>query len=294
MRHGSLFSGIGGFDLAAKWMHWRNVFHCEIEDFPRKVLEYHFPESISYGDIKQTDFTIHRGQIDVLTGGFPCQPFSFAGERKGTADERHLFPSMLRAVREIRPTWVVCENVYGLVGWDDGMVFEQVQTDLESEGYSVQAYVLPAAGVGAPHRRNRVWFVAHASSEKDSRRHGPVQEENGEIQKRDKRAQSSDSNTSNDVANSDSELRKHRHRQEATAKPTKEGVRAKSFSGSTQWETFPTVAAVCGGNDGLPERLDGLTVSKWRTESIKAYGNAVVPQAVLPIFKSIESYESKN
>lgn len=262
MRHGSLFSGIGGFDLAAKWMRWRNVFHCEIEDFPRKVLEYHFPESISYGDIKQTDFTIHRGQIDVLTGGFPCQPFSFAGERKGTADERHLFPSMLRAVREIRPRWVVCENVYGLVGWDDGMVFEQVQTDLESEGFSVQAYVLPAAGVGAPHRRNRVWFVAHASSQGDSRRHGPVQEKNGEIQKRDKRAKSSDSDKSDET--------------------------------SRKWQSFPSVTAVCGGNDGLPKRLDGLTVSKWRTESIKAYGNAIVPQAVLPIFKAIESYESKN
>ncbi len=160
MTHASLFSGIGGFDLAAEWAGWTNLFNCEIDPFCQKVLKYHFPNAEQYSDIRKTDFTIWRGRIDVLTGGFPCQPFSLAGKRKGTEDERHLWPEMLRAIREIRPRWVVGENVYGILNWSDGLVFEQVCSDLEHEGYEVQAYILPAAGVGAPHKRDRVWFVA--------------------------------------------------------------------------------------------------------------------------------------
>lgn len=162
MTHASLFSGIGGFDIAAEWAGWDNVFNCEIADFPRKVLNYHFPNAVQYDDIKSTDFTVWRGRVDVLTGGFPCQPFSTAGKRKGTEDDRYLWPEMLRAIREIRPRWVVGENVLGIVNWNRGMVFEQVHVDLETEGYEVQAFVLPACSVGAPHRRDRTWFVAHA------------------------------------------------------------------------------------------------------------------------------------
>ena len=161
MTHASLFSGIGGFDLAAEWMGWQNVFNCEIDPFCRKVLAYHFPDAKQYEDIKTTDFTIHRGHIDVLTGGFPCQPFSLAGKRKGANDDRYLWPEMLRAIREIRPRWVVGENVLGIVNWSDGMVFEQVQADLEAAGYEVQPFLIPACAVDAPHRRDRVWFVAH-------------------------------------------------------------------------------------------------------------------------------------
>lgn len=121
MTHASLFSGIGGFDLAAEWMGWYNEFHCEWNEFGQKVLKHHFPNSISYHDITKTDFTKHRGQIDVLTGGFPCQPYSTAGLRKGKADERHLFPEMLRAIKEIQPRWVIGENVRGLVSWGGGI-----------------------------------------------------------------------------------------------------------------------------------------------------------------------------
>ncbi len=117
MKHGSLFSGIGGFDLAAEWCGWENVFHCEWNTFGQKVLKHHFPKSISYNDITKTDFSIHKGNIDIITGGFPCQPYSTAGLRKGKADERHLFPEMLRAIKEIQPTWVIGENVRGLVSW---------------------------------------------------------------------------------------------------------------------------------------------------------------------------------
>jgi len=101
MTHASLFSGIGGFDLAAEWMGWENVFHCEINPFGQKILKYYWPKAISYGDITKTDFTIWRSRVDIITGGFPCQPFSIAGKRKGTADDRHLWPEMLRAIQEI-------------------------------------------------------------------------------------------------------------------------------------------------------------------------------------------------
>lgn len=115
MTHASLFSGIGGAELAASWMGWDNVFHCEIQEFPRKVLEYWFPNSISYEDITKTDFSEWRGKIDVLTGGFPCQPFSLAGKRLGAEDDRYLWDEMLRAIRQIQPAWVVGENVNGIL-----------------------------------------------------------------------------------------------------------------------------------------------------------------------------------
>lgn len=183
--HASLFSGIGGAEIAATWMGWDNVFHCEINPFGRKILEYWYPNSKSYEDITKTDFTIWRGNIGILTGGFPCQPFSVAGARKGADDDRYLWPEMLLAIREIQPSWVVGENVNGIitmvqpgseveVGRTDDIfeenhiyrkeqeyVIETVCKDLEREGYSVQPIVIPACAVGAPHRRDRVWFVAH-------------------------------------------------------------------------------------------------------------------------------------
>lgn len=124
LSHGSLFSGIGGFDLAAEWMGWENKFHCEIEEFPKRVLKYYWPNAKSYDDITKTDFTIWRGKIDILTGGFPCQPYSVAGKRLGKEDDRHLWPEMLRAIREIQPSWVVGENVSGLINWNGGLVFD--------------------------------------------------------------------------------------------------------------------------------------------------------------------------
>lgn len=160
MKHISLFSGIGGFDLAAEWMGWENVAHCEWNPFGQRVLKYYWPNSISYHDITKTDFTIHRGTIDIVTGGFPCQPYSVAGKRKGKEDERHLWPEMLRAIREIQPRWVVGENVRGIINWDGGLVFKEVQADLEAEGYKILPFLLPAASVNAPHERYRTWFVA--------------------------------------------------------------------------------------------------------------------------------------
>jgi len=160
MNHGSLFSGIGGFDLAAEWMGWENKFHCDINPFSRKLCSFYWPQAQSYDNIKTTDFRIWRGKIDVLSGGFPCQPFSTAGKRMGKEDDRHLWPEMLRAIREIKPRYVVGENVRGIASWSDGLVFEEVFADLEGEGYEVQAFLLPAVGVNAPHKRDRFYFVA--------------------------------------------------------------------------------------------------------------------------------------
>lgn len=184
--HASLFSGFGAADLAATWMGWDNAFWCEIEEFPRAVLSYWFPKSKGYGNIKETDFTPWREKIDVLTGGFPCQPFSVAGQRKGAADDRYLWPEMLRAIREIRPTWVIGENVGGIVSMvqpgsevtvesqaslfeasdketilEQDYVVETVCRSLEQEGYSIQPVVIPACAIGAPHRRDRIFFIAH-------------------------------------------------------------------------------------------------------------------------------------
>jgi DNA (cytosine-5)-methyltransferase 1 len=160
MTHGSLFSGIGGFDLAAEWMGWENKFHCEWNPFGQRVLKHYWPNSESFTDITKTDFKKYANEIDILSGGFPCQPYSSAGKRLGKDDERHLWPEMLRAIREISPRFVVGENVRGLTTWNGGMVFEEVCAELESYGYQVAPVIIPACAVGAPHRRERVWFVA--------------------------------------------------------------------------------------------------------------------------------------
>jgi DNA (cytosine-5)-methyltransferase 1 len=321
MKHGSLFSGIGGFDLAAEWMGWENVFHCEWNEFGQKVLKYYWPKAISYEDITKTDFSIHRGNIDILTGGFPCQPYSMAGKRKGKEDERHLWPQMCRAIREIQPRWVVGENVFGLVNWSGGLVFHEVQADLEAEGYEVWPYVLPAAAVNAPHRRDRVWFIAYA---KNRRINGINGNYNGQETK---------DGTGNDKFNCISKKWDVTHPNgnglnqcngnneeqpgkggeyalndfnEATMHTnctSKQGehigqAREGKFNGPdsgdgfNHFQNFPTQSPICTGNDGLSSRLDGITFPKWRNESIKAAGNAIVPQVVFQIFKSIEEYLS--
>lgn len=129
MNHASLFSCIGGFDLAAREVGWNNVFQCEIDPFCQSVLKYYFPKTVLYEDIKRTDFTSWKGKIDVLTGGFPCQPFSVAGQRKGADDDRYLWPEMLRVIRETRPLWVIGENVAGITN----MVQPGSETDVETK-----------------------------------------------------------------------------------------------------------------------------------------------------------------
>lgn len=179
MRHGSLFSGIGGFDLAAEWMGWENVFQVEWDEYCQKVLKKNFPNVKRYGDIKE--FKGQIGSVDILSGGFPCQPFSTAGKRKGEADDRYIWPEYLRVIREIKPSYVVGENVAGLITMDDGKTLEGVFTDLEGEGYEVESFIIPACGVGAIHTRSRFWVVAHTTSRRFKRRNGQTQERQWEI-----------------------------------------------------------------------------------------------------------------
>lgn len=295
MIHASLFSGIGGFDLAAGWAGWDNAFNCEIDPFCRQTLKYHFPNAIQYDDIKTTDFTVWRGKIDVLTGGFPCQPFSTAGKRKGTADNRYLWPEMLRAIREISPRWVLGENVLGIVSWDGGLVFEQVQVDLEAEGYEVQAFVLPACSVNAPHLRYRTWLVAHAieNSERNRCKIGEFIQEGTEVRQfRDTGAGSTNGIhiQEGDIANTKGERREECNIAGKSERTYIAGGRSDEIHG--RWSTFPTQSPVRRRYDGFPIPMDGITVSKWRAESIKAYGNAIVPQVAYRIFEAINKYES--
>ena len=173
MIHIGLFEGIGGFGIAAHWAGWKTYVSCEWMEFPQSVLKHYWPDAYHHGDIKTLTYekinaelvsrfgSDWRNEPVIITGGFPCQPYSMAGKRLGKEDERHLWPEMLRIIREVSPDWVVGENVLGIVNWNDGMVFDEVQADLEAAGYEVQPFVLPACAVNAPHRRDRTWFVAH-------------------------------------------------------------------------------------------------------------------------------------
>jgi DNA (cytosine-5)-methyltransferase 1 len=266
MTHASLFSGIGGFDLAAEWAGWTNAFNCEIDPFCRKVLKYHFPNAEQYEDIRATDFTVWKDRIDVLTGGFPCQPFSLAGKRRGTEDDRYLWPAMLDVIRTVRPRWVVGENVYGIVNWSEGLVFEQVCR--EDGFYAVE----PVARPDGDRRRKR------PNEQK------PLPECVGT------------SDAGNGVENG---IVAYFDRQRC------EECNASCQSGHTQrttqnsdakrripdWNGFPTQPPVCGGDDGFPGELAGIAFPRWRREAVKACGNAIVPQVALRIFETINEYE---
>ena len=280
MRHGSLFSGIGGFDLAAEWMGWENVFHCEWMEFPRKVLDYHFPNADSHIDICKTDFTKYANTIDILTGGFPCQPFSLAGKRKGTDDERYLWGEMLRAIQEIKPRFVIAENVFGITNIDGGLVFQQVCLDLENEGYEVQPFIIPACAKNAPHRRDRCWFIATNSKGKRSsgllirkKKTHAINGINGGIR------YASNSNGTNNKTRAHGQILGQPHREKTNGHCNVER--------SNQWQNFPTQSPICSGDDGIPDKLDGIAFSKWRNESIKGYGNAIVPQIAYQLFQII-------
>ena len=347
--HLGLFEGIGGFSLAAHWMGWKTLAWCEWNEFGQKILKHHFPNAEGFGDITKTDFKKYANKIDILTGGFPCQPYSLAGKRKGKEDERHLWPEMLRAIREIQPPYVVGENVFGLINWNGGMVFNEVQADLEAEGYEVWPYVLPACAINAPHRRDRVWFVAYNQHNGNRRREQQQESEqkknrasentgsngcsNGEydkqISKRNEwefgtgskeriftcEAIQNDTNTNCngcDQCNCNNEKHTSKKREYAlndinevtmhtngTSKQREHigQKREREFNGPDcrngfdNFQNFPTQSPICGGDDGLPTELDGITFSKWRTESIKAFGNAIVPQVAYEIFKSLEAVD---
>ena len=306
MKHGSLFSGIGGFDLAAHWMGWENAFHCEWMEFPRKVLDYYFPEADSHVDICKTDFKPYEGNVDIITGGFPCQPFSMAGKRKGSEDERYLWHEMLRTIQEVKPKYVIAENVLGLTNIEDGLVFEQVWSDLEVAGYEVQPFVLPAASKGAPHQRDRIWIIAYRSG----LRFNPGRSEQSLSGNSSNGNEGNATNTNCERRNQNDRIGKSKQSNKISTKQNAtntKGIRRKDALAKRElgrqrlgfgdqpptWDTFPSESPICGTNDGLPRELDGITFSKWRNQSIKGYGNAIVPQVALELFKVIQEIDNQ-
>lgn len=298
MTHIDLFSGIGGFALAASrvFPNYQTLTFCDINPFAQKVLRKNFPDVPIESDIRNLKGDTF-GTVDLLTGGFPCQPFSAAGKRKGTDDNRFLWPEMLRVIREAQPTWVVGENVGGIYTIDNGVVFENVCLDLEAEGYEVQPICIPASAKGAPHRRDRWWFVANAVRKRqripssigqlERRRpceHAPCEIESGYC----------------DVANANGLGRGRRgatgnnHRERAIHKDiandgnevwseTKRGY-CDATDTSSAWDNdwLEVATAFCRVDDGLPRQLD-----KHRKHRLEALGNAIVPQVAEEIFRGM-------
>lgn len=311
MIHIGLFEGIGGFSIAAKEMGWKTYATSEIGDFQRKVLQYHFPDAYHHTDIHSLTYDKLNDELSnrfskqwrsddiVLTGGFPCQPYSLAGKRKGKDDSRHLWPEMLRVIREIQPTWVVGENVYGLVNWNEGLVFEEVCIDLENEGYQVQPYILPACSVGAPHRRDRVWFVAHRKDASYSNSNGCNKRNSQyEIFSNERWFDALNDSDKNDGQEPSSYSNNKRLERKASI-GIQDRQRGRNrvydgefawMGGKEYWNNFPTQSPVRCGDDGIPDRMVDITIPRWRKEAIMALGNAVVPQVVIMLFNTINEY----
>lgn len=293
MTHGSLFSGIGGFDLAASRMGWDNVFQVEIDHFCRRVLQKNFPDAQRFNDIKEFDGSDFAGKIDIISGGFPCQPFSVAGQRKGKTDDRALWGEMLRVIRTILPTWVVGENVAGVIS----MELDTVLADLEGIGYSCQAFVIPACAVNAMHRRDRVWIVAHAKSpiEKQPRllRHrwaGYTDDGSGDGGvTTHAHAENNGENIgqfSTCIARSSKAIDPdpdcaRREELDLSALPKRQGFNSGFSSfGTVEWQPLDT-SDLLRTAYGVPGRVDR------RGARIKSLGNAIVPQVAFNIYHAI-------
>lgn len=254
--------------------------------------------------------------IDLITGGFPCQPFSQAGRRQGTSDDRYLWPEMFRIIREVRPRWIIAENVAGLITWNNGMVLEQVCSDLEIEGHEVQPFIIPAVSVNAPHRRDRVWIVAYSSSSEYRGRRGQDRKADGiqEVNRQEIHSRGI-SGTSEDVADTKSKrLQEYELCKGSTiikdggdvtnteCKGYEGKVNQKRSStrynrGTQHWDQnwLEVATKLCGVDDGLPTELDGFKLSKagHRNARLKALGNAIVPQVAVEIMKIIKLSESE-
>ncbi len=325
MRHLDLFSGIGGFALAAQWVwgdEYENVGFCDNNKFCQAVLKKNFPNAKIYEDIRELSIErlvadADRGgrvhaqfeklsnkkreqaqhelaqsyQLDLLTGGFPCQPFSFAGKRRGKEDDRYLWPHMLRIIQETRPRWIIGENVAGIVN----LALDQVLADLEAENYEVQAFIIPAAAVGAPHRRDRVWIVGFNDPDARGERNGGERiYQDGQLQRRGvlSAIQGKRGATRGKIgANSAPFARNSAYAEGAGQQGWLYGPRKIKFWGDdSRISWLEAATALCGVDDGLPAELDGLklTAKQHRVERIKSLGNAIVPQVAKEIFEVIK------
>lgn len=261
--HGSLFSGIGGFDLAAQWMGWNNIFQCEKDEWCRKVLAKNFPKTKRFEDIKDFNAKEYNGTIDVISGGFPCQPFSVAGKRKGKEDDRYLWDEMLRIIGEVQPRFVVGENVTGIIG----MALDTVLSDLEAQNYTTETYIIPACGKNAWHKRERVWIVSYSESKRT----------------RELRNKSNEEGTQNSIKLSGElcgvfpNTNGKRGCSRETWEQDAANVRKSSFSKEYwNWDFEPELGRVA---NGIPKRVDRL----------RGLGNAIVPQIAYEIFCAIQA-----
>ena len=290
----SLFSGIGGLDLAFEWAGGEVSAMCELEPYCQKVLRKHWPDVPLFEDIRELKGS-DVGAVDVIYGGFPCQPFSVAGNKKGKDDSRYLWPEFSRLVGEIKPRWVVAENVPGILR----IAADDVCGDLERQGYSVGIWDFEAASVGAHHRRERIFFVAHAgrtlrqglSEARDFR--GSAETRNAHAVERSGSSYAPNPNEircylrgleGQGVERQESPFNKADSGSEVTTDPSSPrcteciggGLQKThaAFGLCGRWELEPRMDRVV---NGLPHRVDRL----------RALGNAVVPQQAYPVFKAI-------
>ena len=287
-----LFSGIGGFSLGLESTgFFKTIAFVEKDRFCQKVLQKNFPNVPIEDEIRNVRGS--RYQADVVTGGFPCQPFSVAGKRKGTDDDRYLWDEMLRVITEVKARWIVGENVAGIINIENGKVLQQIQKDLESEGFQVQCLIIPASGVGAWHQRKRVWIIAYSDNNGSHRpkRNATIKSGN---EPKDRLSIGNDK----DVSNSDSRLRGRRTaigesgeneirriyskkeeqaRNDIRSKTV--GCDAVSKQTESWWEAQ---SELCGVPHGISYGLD-----KDRANRIKALGNSIVPQIAFEIGRAI-------
>ena len=280
LSHGSLFSGIGGFDLAASWMNWTNVFQCEKDEWCRQVLAKNFPNTNRYADIKDFNAKKYNGTVDIISGGFPCQPFSLAGKRKGKEDDRYLWEEMLRVIGEVQPSFVVGENVAGIIG----LALDTVLSDLENKGFKTETYLIPAIGKNAWHKRERVWIMAYSNAawERWNQRQKEIESTiipDTESQRREQprisrqRGAGFKNGSSGDgrIISNTNDTGCKEQREQFT-----DGEKFFAPQCSSWWEAEPGMGRVV---DGLPGRVDRL----------KGLGNAIVPQVAFELFKAVES-----
>ncbi len=307
LTHFSLFSGIGGIDLAAEWAGFTTVGQVEWADYPAKVLEKHWPDVPRWRDIRtvtKESFYEKTGlrTVDLISGGFPCQPFSVAGKQKGKRDDRYLWPEMLRVIREIEPTWVLGENVPGILRIAGKTVCE----DLEREGYAVTVFNFEAAAVGAPHRRERVFFVAHSRC---PLRQGGIIKGTDANEDREGTANITERPNCPSKANVADTDHKRQISTESTSRHRAELSEDGSFRGQdidrTRIKSERQFEPDVGGMvDGPAYWLDGYwrvepniprvaTGVKNRVGRLKCLGNAVVPQQAYPILQAIAEIETR-
>jgi DNA (cytosine-5)-methyltransferase 1 len=284
-----LFSGIGGFSLGLESTgYFETIAFVEKNQFCQKVLAKNFKDIPIEGDIRNVKG--QRYEADVVTGGFPCQPFSTAGKRKGTDDDRYLWDETIRVIRECKPRWFIGENVEGIINIQDGMVLRQVQDDLEEEGFEVRCLIIPASGKGAWHQRKRVWIIAN-TQRKGLERHSKY---SSTINRQKQRIQSRSTNSTGHKNVSNSKSIRHRRwdskrrankkwsffsREQEGRKMGSKTSRCSSKKQETWWQTE---SRVCGIPDGVSYELD-----KDRSQRVKALGNSIVPQIVYEIGKAI-------